>query len=57
MRVFIPDYPPLELDQTTVEGARRALVEAGYTTVEGARGRIDENGDIRFERNVGGEKA
>ena len=58
MRVYIPDYPPMELDgRKTIDEARRILVDQGYNTVEGARGRIDENGDIRFERNVGGEKA
>lgn len=58
MRVFIPDFAPIELtNQLGVEEARRILVDQGYTTVAGARGRVDGNGDIHFERNVGGEKA
>jgi hypothetical protein len=58
MRVHIPDYAPIELGETkTVEETRRILVDQGYTTVAGARGRQEANGDIHFERNVGGEKA
>jgi hypothetical protein len=58
MRVFIPDYAPIELGESkTVEEARRILVDQGYTTVAGAKGRVDGAGDIHFERNAGGEKA
>lgn len=58
MRVFIPDYAPIEFGQTMgVEEARRVLTDQGYATVAGARARQDANGDIHFERNVGGEKA
>lgn len=58
MKVYIPDFPTLELPtQKTVEETRRILIDQGYNTVEGARARVEANGDIHFERNVGGEKA
>jgi hypothetical protein len=58
MKVHIPDYPTLEFPtRKTVEETRRILIDQGYTTVEGARARVEANGDIHFERNVGGEKA
>lgn len=58
MRVFIPDYAPMDFpEDKSIEEARKILVDNGISTVEGARGRKDDNGDIHFERNIGGEKA
>ena len=58
MRVFIPDYAPMDFPETqTIEQTRKILIDNGISTVEGASARQDANGDIHFTRNIGGEKA
>lgn len=57
MKVFIPDAEPIEVaNGLTVEQVRRNLVSLGFTQVETAQATTERNGDIRFQRAVGGEK-
>jgi hypothetical protein len=59
MRVFIPDQTaPLNLPGEGLSGeeVKRALVNLGYANLENATYTVDANGDIRFNRPVGGDK-
>lgn len=53
----IPDTAPIPIGAgLTVEQVRRSLVGMGHTQVETAQATVEPNGDIVFQRAVGGEK-